>query len=177
MNVTVRGSQQLTVALLGAFGVLIGFAVRFASVAHATPRAGPGPPGEPSVSPAAGPAGGRAWLAGPRFDWLEHRTCSHPRQAMTYQPGSTLRNLVRARQRTCSFPGCRRPAARGDLDHTVPYDQGGRTCECNLSPLCRMHHRVKYARGWTLTQPEPGVPTWTTPHGRSYTVTPDPYLV
>jgi hypothetical protein len=46
-----------------------------------------------------------------------------------------------------------------------------------LSPLCRMHHRVKQARGWTLTQPEPGVPTWTAPHGRSYTVTPDPYLV
>jgi hypothetical protein len=130
MNVTVRRSQQLTVAVLGAFAVLIGFAVRFASVAHATPRAGPGPPGEPSASPAAGPAGGRAWLAGPRFDWLEHWTCSHPRQVMTYQPGSTLRNLVRARQRTCSFPGCRRPAARGDLDHTVPYDQGGRTCEC-----------------------------------------------
>jgi hypothetical protein len=42
--------------------------------------------------------------------------------------------------------------------------------------LCRRHHRTKQAAGWTLTQPEPGVLIWATPHGRSYTVTPDPYL-
>ena len=35
----------------------------------------------------------------------------------------------------------------------------------------------KQALWWTLTQPEPGVLTWTTPHGRSHTVTPEPYLV
>jgi hypothetical protein len=35
---------------------------------------------------------------------------------------------------------------------------------------------VKQASGWTLTQPEPGTMVWATPHGRSYTVTPDPYL-
>jgi hypothetical protein len=43
----------------------------------------------------------------------------------------------------------------------------------NHSPLCRRHHHVKRADGWTLTQPEPGVLTWTTPNGRSYTVTPN----
>ena len=32
---------------------------------------------------------------------------------------------------------------------------------------------MKRADGWTLTQPEPGVLTWTTPNGRSYTVTPN----
>jgi hypothetical protein len=138
------------------------------AVAHADARAGPGPPG----------AGGyRAWLAGLRFGWLERQTCRHSRQTIRYQPGNQLRNLVRARQRRCSFPGCRRPAAGCDLDHTVPYDQGGRTCECNLSPLCRTHHQVKQAHGWTLTQPEPGILIWTTPHGRSYTVRPEPYLV
>ena len=46
-----------------------------------------------------------------------------------------------------------------------------------LAPLCRTHHQVKQAHGWTLTQPEPGILTWTTPHGRSYTITPEPYLV
>jgi hypothetical protein len=140
------------------------------AVAHADARAGPGPPGGPR-----GADGYRAWLAGLRFDWLERQTCRHSRQTIRYQPGNQLRNLVRARQRRCSFPGCRRPAVGCDLDHTVPYDQGGRTCECNLSPLCRTHHQVKQAHGWTLTQPEPGVLTWTTPHGRSYTITPEPY--
>ena len=45
--------------------------------------------------------------------------------------------MITIRQPTCSFPGCRRPAIRCDDDHTLPYDQGGRTCECNLAPLCR----------------------------------------
>jgi len=103
------------------------------AVAHATPRAGPGPPGRPPGGPPGQPdrpEGCRAWLAGLRFDWLEHRTCSHLRQSPRYQPPSRLQNLIRARQRTCSFPGCRRPATRCDLDHTLPYDQGGPTCEC-----------------------------------------------
>jgi hypothetical protein len=78
------------------------------AVAHAAARAGPGPPG--------GPDGYRAWLAGLRFDWLEQRACGHLRQERRYQPGNRLANLVRARQRRCSFPGCRRPAARSDLD-------------------------------------------------------------
>ena len=57
----------------------------------------------------------------------------------------------------------------------MPYDQGGRTCECNLAPLCRRHHRAKQAQGWRLDQPEPGVLVWTLPHGRSYRVQPSAY--
>jgi len=133
------------------------------AVAHAA-RAGPGPPGSPL-----------AWLAGLQFDWLERDTCRHLRRVRRYEPGERLANLVRVRQRRCSFPGCRRPAPGCDLDHTLAYHRGGPTCECNLSPLCRRHHRTKQTRGWTLTQPEPGVLVWTTPHGRGYTVTPEPY--
>jgi hypothetical protein len=155
------------------------------AVAHTAARAGPGPPGRGGPPPGhprgpggggpGGPDGYRAWLAGLRFEWLERRTCRHIRQVSRYQPGTQLRNLICARQRRCSFPGCRRPAARSDLDHTLAYDQGGRTCECNLSPLCRRHHRAKQAPGWRLDQPEPGTLVWTAPHGRSYTVYPDPY--
>jgi len=133
------------------------------AVAHAA-RAGPGPPGSRL-----------AWLAGLQFDWLERDTCRHLRRVRRYEPGERLANLVRVRQRRCSFPGCRRPAPGCDLDHTQAYHRGGPTCECNLSPLCRRHHRTKQTRGWTLTQPEPGVLVWTTPHGRGYTVTPEPY--
>ena len=127
------------------------------------------------AGPAGGPAGLPDWLAGLRFDWLEAGTCGHRRQVARYQPGRRLRNLICVRQRTCCFPGCRRAAPRCDLDHTLAYQQGGRTCECNLAPLCRRHHTVKQASGWTLTQPEPGVMAWAAPHGRSYTVTPEPY--
>ncbi len=52
-----------------------------------------------------------------------------------YRPSRRLRDLVIFRQPECSFPGCRRPGARCDLDHTTPYDQGGLTCECNLAAL------------------------------------------
>jgi hypothetical protein len=83
--------------------------------------------------------------------------------------------LVKVRNRTCVFPGCHRPARRCDLDHTTPYDQGGPTCECNLSPLCRKHHQVKQEIGWHLVQTRPGTLIWTAPHGRSYIVRPDPY--
>jgi HNH endonuclease len=92
-----------------------------------------------------------------------------------YQPSPGPRHVIMVRQRTCSFPGCRRPASRCDQDHTVPYDQGGPTCECNLVPLCRRHHQAKQVRGWRLEQPVPGTLVWRLPHGRSYWVDPEPY--
>lgn len=92
-----------------------------------------------------------------------------------YVPSRRLQHLVRARTTTCSAPGCRRPAARCDLDHTVPYAEGGQTCDCNLAPLCRHHHRCKQSQGWRLEQPEPGVMTWITPAGRRYVTRPDAY--
>jgi hypothetical protein len=61
------------------------------------------------------------------------------------------------------------------LDHTVPWDQGGLTCECDLAPLCRHHHRCKQAEGWHLTQHQPGILTWRVPSGRTYTTNPTRY--
>ncbi|HEX9065096.1 MAG TPA: hypothetical protein VF843_08305, partial [Streptosporangiaceae bacterium] len=58
----------------------------------------------------------------------------------------------------------------------VAWHDGGRTCECNLNAFCRRHHRAKQAPGWHVEQPRPGVTVWTTPHGRTYTSTPEPYL-
>ncbi|MCO6005942.1 HNH endonuclease [Actinoallomurus purpureus] len=92
-----------------------------------------------------------------------------------YRPPETLRHRVETRDRTCRFPTCRRPAEACDLDHTVPYDEGGTTCDCNLAPLCRKHHRLKQSAGWTLLHPEPGRLVWVTPTGRKYFVSPDPY--
>jgi hypothetical protein len=103
--------------------------------------------------------------------------CDHAHAEVGYHPSRKLAHLIRARNGRCTAPGCSRPAARCDLDHTHPWDQGGPTCDCNLAPLCRHHHRAKQAEGWQLTQPEPGVLKWRTPAGRTYTTMPTEYPV
>jgi hypothetical protein len=101
--------------------------------------------------------------------------CPHVHAEDRYRPSRKLQHLVKARNTTCTARGCGRRAARCDLDHTEPHHHGGRTCECNLAPLCRHHHRCKQAEGWRLEQPEPGVLVWHTPAGRTYTTTPTHY--
>ena len=130
------------------------------------PAPGPGPPTTPVPD----------WLRGLTFATLETSDCTHPRQSRGYQPSPSLRHLIQVRNPTCTGPGCRRPATRCDLDHVTPYDQGGKTCECNLHPACRHDHHTKQAPGWTLTCPQPGTLTWTTPGNRSHTTTPAQYL-
>ena len=92
-----------------------------------------------------------------------------------YRPASKLRDLVNARDQTCRQPRCRQPARRTDLDHTIPWDQGGLTCNCNTGPHCRTHHQIKQLPGWALTQTKPGHFQLTTPAGRTYPTSPDPY--
>ncbi|HEY7014324.1 MAG TPA: DUF222 domain-containing protein, partial [Streptosporangiaceae bacterium] len=67
--------------------------------------------------------------------------CHHAAAEHRYRPSRKLQHLVRSRNTTCTAPGCGRRAASCDLDHTDPRHHGGRTCECNLAPLCRHHHR------------------------------------
>ena len=147
------------------------------ATAHGCARAGPGPPGPISPTGPASPASpaNAAWLAAVKITSIETGTCSHRRESPGYQPSNLLRHIIKIRSPRCGFPGCRRPAVRCDDDHTVPYDQGGRTCECNLHPLCRRHHQAKQAPGWRLDQPEPGTLIWTLPSGRRYTTTSEPY--
>ena len=121
------------------------------------------------------PPGVRAWLASIPLAWLETGECSHRRESPGYRPSRSLTHLIQVRQGTCTAPGCRRPATSCDFEHTIPYHQGGRSCECNGGPCCRRHHRAKQATGWQLAQPRPGTFIWTTPHGRSYQTEPDAY--
>ena len=101
--------------------------------------------------------------------------CDHRNEEPGYTPSRLLRHLIEARTASCTAPGCRRPAAQCDQDHTIPYQAGGRSCQCNLGPLCRRHHRCKQAHGWTLEQPEPGIFVWITPAKRRYTTRPKTY--
>jgi hypothetical protein len=99
--------------------------------------------------------------------------CAHGQASPSYQPPPRLREFVTARDVTCRFPTCRQPVWRCDLDHSVPFDKGGKTCSCNLGGLCRFHHQIKQLLGWQLIQPVPGTFAWVTPSGRTYYIEPD----
>jgi hypothetical protein len=103
--------------------------------------------------------------------------CAHTMATDAYRPTTRIRDHVVARDQTCRDPCCRQPGSRADLDHTVPWDKGGRTCPCDLGPRCRTHHTIKALPGWTLTQPAPGHFELTTPAGRTYITDPDPYPI
>ncbi|MBA8808110.1 HNH endonuclease [Promicromonospora sukumoe] len=99
----------------------------------------------------------------------------------TYQPGKILRQAVVARDQTCCFPQCDRPARHTDLDHIQPYDHQlnpthqppgtpGQTRATNLQPLCRGHHLAKTHHGWDVTRdPDTGTTTWIAPTGHAHT--------
>jgi hypothetical protein len=101
--------------------------------------------------------------------------CAHTTATQSYRPTQKIRDYLTARDQTCRNPRCRQPARRADLDHSTPWHKGGPTCKCNLGAYCRVHHQIKQLPGWTLTQPRPGHFQLTTPAGRTYCATPDPY--
>jgi hypothetical protein len=60
----------------------------------------------------------------------------HPADASPepgYVPSKALADFVRCRDLTCRWPGCDRPAVECDLDHTIPYGDGGRTHASKLT--------------------------------------------
>ena len=87
-----------------------------------------------------------------------------------YQPPAALAEFIAARDKTCRFPGCRRAAELSDIDHAIPWDEGGQTNPENLGVLCRRHHRLKTHGGWKITSNQDGSCTWTSPYGKSYFV-------
>ncbi|MGH3255667.1 MAG: hypothetical protein ACRDOU_09715 [Streptosporangiaceae bacterium] len=74
--------------------------------------------------------GTRDYLAGLRIRMtpVTRGHCDHTRAESGYRPSRALAHLVKARNTRCTAPGCGRPAARCDLDHTLAWDNGGLTC-------------------------------------------------
>ncbi|RHA40068.1 HNH endonuclease [Cellulomonas rhizosphaerae] len=104
------------------------------------------------------------------------------RSPVRYRPGVDLTGLVTARDRTCRFPGCRRPAMRCELDHRVPFDPSrpaeDQTTASNLDCLCKHHHQAKTDGAWTPRRdPVSGVMTWTSAMGITYSRAPDSVIV
>jgi hypothetical protein len=94
-----------------------------------------------------------------------------------YVPSVALRDFVRCRDLTCRWPGCDRPAVDCDLDHTIPYSDGGPTHASNLKCYCRTHHLVKTFWGWRDKQLPDGTLILTSPAEQTYVTTPGSALL
>lgn len=83
--------------------------------------------------------------------------------AAGYRFSPRLRRFLEARDRTCVFPGCGRPAGRTDKDHRRPWPAGP-TSIANGQCLCRRHHRAKHAV-FRVERDDAGVTWWITRGG------------
>ena len=104
----------------------------------------------------------------------------HPADAAPepgYTPSKALADFVRCRDLTCRWPGCDRPAHDCDIDHTIPYADGGPTHASNLKCYCRTHHLVKTFWGWRDQQLPDGTVILTSPAGQTYATTPGSALL
>ncbi|WP_307217466.1 HNH endonuclease signature motif containing protein [Microbacterium sp. SORGH_AS_0888] len=122
-------------------------------------------------------------LCGGQREWT--RILTHPETGIVlsvgrtrYRPPEPLRRLVQWRADRCMAPGCRVPASRCEIDHTVPWADGGQTTLNNHAPLCTGHHTLKHHGGWRVRQhpDRPGAIEWTSPTGRTYTVHPERHI-
>ena len=60
-----------------------------------------------------------------------------------------VRTALETRDLMCVVPGCDE-RENLEIDHVVPYAEGGETRLDNLARLCRWHHGLKTHRGWRL---------------------------
>jgi hypothetical protein len=82
-----------------------------------------------------------------------------------YETPDRLREHQVLLQHTCVFPWCQRRARRADCDHIDPAARGGPTCDCNIAPLCRRHHRAKTHTRWRYDKVDDTSFVWRSPNG------------
>lgn len=85
----------------------------------------------------------------------------------TYAPSAALRRFLVVRDGRCIWEGCEEPAVTCDIDHAVPWDQGGRTDRDNLNAYCRRHHLLKTFEGYRMARGDDGVWLLVTPTGET----------
>ncbi|WP_373695153.1 HNH endonuclease [Actinomycetospora aeridis] len=83
---------------------------------------------------------------------------------------------MRARDRCCVAPACRRTAHGAEIDHTREHAAGGPTVTSNLGAWCSHHHRAKHHARWRVRQPRPGWFTIRTRAGVTHTTRPKKIL-
>ncbi|MGH8945642.1 MAG: HNH endonuclease signature motif containing protein, partial [Acidimicrobiia bacterium] len=87
------------------------------------------------------------------------------------RPSSHQTRQVQALRPVCAFPGCRNPAQECDLDHNIPWAEGGPTHIDKLAALCPGDHTIRH-HGWTYQINPDGTITWTSRLGHKYTTRP-----
>ncbi|WP_182376513.1 HNH endonuclease signature motif containing protein [Nocardioides sp. WS12] len=116
-------------------------------------------------------------------DWVRHRLGIDGNVRVTrvadlnnqvpvdaYEIPARMREAVRLIHPGDVFPFAANTGRRLDLDHAIPYSEGGETAVGNLGPLTRTHHRIKTHAGWEVRQPFPGIVVWRDPYGAHYLV-------
>ena len=109
------------------------------------------------------------------------------RSTRAYRPGRVLGGHVEARDLTCTFPGCVRPASTCEIDHVEPWRRAPdmpastgdppQTRADNLQPLCKGHHDLKTKGLWKARRDRPdGGVEWTSHLGVRYLVHSQPVL-
>ena len=80
--------------------------------------------------------------------------------------GRTINRSVRTallhRDPTCVVPGCGMSTGL-EIDHILPFAEGGPTALDNLARLCHHHHFLKTYEGWDLSRDgtaQDGTPQW-----------------
>lgn len=93
---------------------------------------------------------GGGWLSPQQIDYWKTKVTTHCElddvtctETAAYKPTRKMRAFVRGRDRTCRVPGCTVKAENCQLDHIIPFDQGGPTTPWNLQCLCPFHHNMK----------------------------------
>ena len=105
---------------------------------------------------------------GPLERILTHPITGTVLETDTYQRTTAMDRRLKARDKHCRFPGCRVPAIRCELDHTIDWARGGPTATRNLAHLCQRHHTMKQFTPWKVRQLVDGVLEWTSPTGKVY---------
>jgi hypothetical protein len=105
------------------------------------------------------------------------RVLTDPRDGAPLEIGRTsyripkpMRQWLRLRDATCTFPACNNHSLDNDADHLLAWADGGGTGISNLGQPCPKHHRLKHSSAWTPTAASAkDPPGWTSPSGRRYT--------
>lgn len=88
-------------------------------------------------------------------------------------PPEWLKRLIRLRDRHCRDFGCTVPADQCEIDHTIAWEDGGKTVPENLSARCKPDHKTKHHGAGSITQDHDGTLHYTTRSGHTHTTTPD----
>jgi Domain of unknown function (DUF222)/HNH endonuclease len=96
--------------------------------------------------------GGPIVAPGSLLPWLEHasfeRIVFSPQNRIECSTRSRFftgatRRAIAVRDQCCTHPFCERPSEQCQIDHIVPYAQGGETTQENGRVLCGFHNRLR----------------------------------